>query len=102
MDVTDTLWSGQSDAALVQAARAGQRSAFDEIVRRHFGVVYAVGLARLGDRSQSEDLAQEVFLRAFLLLDKLTESTLLSHWLTRIARNLAVDWLRHGARARRL
>lgn len=91
-----------ADEELVDAARSGHREAFDALANRHFGMVYAIGLARLGNRDQAEDLAQEVFLRAFLLLDQLDSRALFSHWLSRIARNLAVDWQRRGETASRL
>lgn len=91
-----------SDAELVAEARKGRREAFDELAARHFGVVYAIGLARLGSCDQAEDLAQEVFLRAFLLLDQLASPGLFSHWLARMARNLAIDWQRRGEAASRL
>ncbi len=91
-----------TDEALVLAARSGKRQAWDELVNRHFGVVYAISLGRLKDRDLAEDLTQEVFLRVCLLLDQLEKPALFSHWVARIARNLAVDWQRRGERASRL
>lgn len=102
MSVMKAEISHEGDAELVEAARSGRREAFDELANRHFGLVYAIGLARLGNRDQAEDLAQEVFLRAFLLLDQLGSQSLFSHWLSRIARNLAIDWQRSGETASRL
>ena len=82
------------DANLVKHALAGDRSAFDCLVERHFGLAYAIGLARLGDRESAEDLAQEVFLRAFVHLGDLRDPRLFGCWVGRAARNLALDWER--------
>ncbi|MBX7244593.1 MAG: RNA polymerase sigma factor [Candidatus Sumerlaeaceae bacterium] len=92
----------ETDEALVDAARSGRHEALDALASRYFGMVYAIGLARLGNREEAEDLAQEVFLRVFLVLDQLEQRALFSHWLARITRNLAIDWQRRGERASRL
>lgn len=94
--------TGLKDDALVIAARAGRKEAFDELVNRYFGLVYAVAFARIGERDKAEDLVQEIFLRAYLLLDRLDNPALFSHWLTRMTRNLAIDWQRRGESGSRL
>lgn len=80
------------DSMLVQQAQAGDRSAFDRLVEQYFGMVYSIGLARLCDRESAEDLAQEVFLRAFIHLADLRNPRLFAPWISRAARNLAADW----------
>jgi RNA polymerase sigma-70 factor (ECF subfamily) len=92
-----------SDESLVRRVLAGETRAFDPLVERHLGMVFAIACARLGDRDRAEDLTQEVFLRAFLALDSLHEPRLFAAWLSRIARNLASHWLRRdGSTARML
>ena len=81
-----------ADADLVAAAQAGSRPAFERLVERYFGMVYAIGYARLRQRETAEDLAQEVFLRVMLSLEQLKEPRWFAPWLGRIARNLALDW----------
>lgn len=83
-----------SDESLVRAARAGDAGAFEQLVGRHFQLVYAVAYARLQNRETAEDLAQEVFLRAYLYLPRFKGDARFAHWLTRAARNLAIDWMR--------
>ncbi len=90
------------DATLVHAAAAGETGAFDRLVDRYMGSVYAVAYARLRHRESAEDLAQEVFLRAYLNLGALRDGDLFGLWVCRLARNLSVDWLRRGIRASRL
>jgi len=91
-----------SDAEAVSATLGGNAGAFDTLVDRYFGVVFVLALARLGNRASAEDLAQEVFLRAFLNLGKLKEPRLFGAWLTQMTRHLAIDWLRSGQTASRL
>jgi beta-lactamase class A len=93
---------GESDERLVTAALHGDGRAFEQLVYRHYGLVYAIAYARLQSREQAEELAQDVFVRGFLLLEQLSQPALFAHWLTRTARNLAIDWQRKGSRATRL
>lgn len=90
------------DRLLVRRALEGERGAFDALVTRHMGLVYAIACARLGDRERAEDLAQEVFLRAFLALDRLDDPNKFAAWSSQITRNLAISWLRRDSRIKRL
>lgn len=85
-----------SDADLVKAARAGDTTAFNALTNRYFHLAYAIGYSRLVSRESAEDFAQEIFLKAFLHLDKLQTPAGFAGWLRTMARNLAVDWLRKG------
>lgn len=82
--------------AAISAAR------FEELVRAHYGSVYLVAYARLANRELAEDAAQEAFLRAFVCLDRLTDASAFAPWVCRIARNIAIDWLRSPAHRVRL
>jgi RNA polymerase sigma factor CnrH len=87
------------DEELVAAALRGDERAFQALVERHFGLVFLVGFSRLGDREMAEDLAQEVFLRAHLFLRQLDPPRRFPAWVSRVARNLAIDWKRRGQTA---
>jgi RNA polymerase sigma-70 factor (ECF subfamily) len=82
------------DEALVAAARAGDRLAFSILVERYRDLAYAYALARLRDREEAEDVAQEAFIRAYLALERLRGSASWEAWLMRIVRNLCHDTLR--------
>lgn len=99
---TATTASRPADAELVRSTLQGNVHAFDQLVERYFGMICAIGLAHLEDRELTQDLAQEVFLRAYLFLPRLTTPEWFSSWITRMARNLAVDWLRRGGRGSRV
>ncbi|MDX1971301.1 MAG: RNA polymerase sigma factor, partial [Candidatus Sumerlaeia bacterium] len=96
--LTPSAPSGTSanDASLVDRALKGDTSAYDQLIERHWDVVAAIAAARLGSTESSEDLAQEVFLRAFLSLRQLQEKDKFGSWVSRMARNLAIDWFRRG------
>ena len=80
---------GRSDEELLAASRRGEREAFGALIERYQGVVCAVSYSRTGNRTLSEDVAQDTFLAAWSQLDQLREATRLRAWLCGIARNLA-------------
>jgi DNA-directed RNA polymerase specialized sigma24 family protein len=49
---------------LVSRCRAGDEAAFGELVDRYKNLVYAMVYRMVNDRTQADDLAQEVFLRS--------------------------------------
>src|SRR4051812_5683283 len=53
-----------TDAALVDAVRAGKESAFEELFRRYHARVYAFVRRRVRDDGRAEDLTQDAFLNA--------------------------------------
>ena len=80
-----------TDALLVALTLRGRADAFEELVRRHKTMVMAFLYARLGNRDQAEDLAQESFMKAFQNLDKLENAQSFSKWLMSIAYRLIID-----------
>jgi len=78
----------QSDAQLWAASAAGSREAFVALVERHEAAVCAVTYALTGDRSLSEDLAQEAFIVAWTRRCNVREPERFAAWLCGIARNL--------------
>ncbi|MBA2355801.1 MAG: sigma-70 family RNA polymerase sigma factor [Acidobacteria bacterium] len=87
------LTSPADDAALVIAARAGDRSAFDELYRRYVRMVHGVLLGR-STRDDVDDLVQDVFLTAWRRLSTLREPAAIGGWLHAIARHALVDHVR--------
>ena len=81
--------AGASEAALIERARAGDEDAFEQIVVQHAERVYGA-LRRFGlEPRDAEEVAQEVFLRAWRALDRFEGRAQLSTWLYRIAFNEA-------------
>jgi RNA polymerase sigma-70 factor (ECF subfamily) len=77
------------ERALIARARAGDTSAFEQLVADHSTRVYGA-LRRFGlDAQEADEVAQEVFLRAWRGLAKFEERARFSTWLYRIAFNEA-------------
>lgn len=85
------------EAADVEAARRGDEEAFARLVRLRRGLVVALLAARVRRRDEVDDLAQEVFLRAWRRLSGLREPGKFAGWLARIAVNAALDHRRRAA-----
>lgn len=80
-----------TDAGLLEAAAAGSHAAFAEIVSRHFQPVYRHVWRMTGGAADSEDLAQEAFLKLWRNPAQLREGAALKGWLMRVASNAAID-----------
>ncbi len=82
------------DEGLMRAAIAGDADAFHRLVDRYLPRIHRV-LGRLAGWNWAEDLAQEVFLRAYERRASYREASgSFSAWIHGIARNLAIDFLR--------
>jgi RNA polymerase sigma-70 factor (ECF subfamily) len=78
-----------SEPGLIRRARGGDAEAFAELVERHADLVYRA-LRRFGlEADEAEEVAQEVFLRAWRGLTRFEERSRFSTWLYRIAFNEA-------------
>lgn len=77
------------DAILVDRARAGDATAFEELVRRHYRVAFAVALAAAGSRADAEDVCQDAWVRALKKLDTLRQPERFVPWLLQVVRNTA-------------
>ena len=82
--------SALDDRALVAAATAGDRAAFDVLVRRHQRTVYGVCYRFTGDHADASDLAQDAFIRAYRGLARFKGDAAFSTWLYRIAVNVCL------------
>ena len=76
---------------LVVAAQQGDAGAFDELVRRHRRELQVHCYRMVGSLTESEDLVQETFLRAWRKLDTFEGRSSLRAWLYRIATNACLD-----------
>jgi RNA polymerase sigma-70 factor (ECF subfamily) len=83
---------------LAHQSQAEDESAFAEIVRRYSPRVFRVVGRFFRQRSQVEDAAQEVFLKAFTQLGSYEGRGPMEGWLTRIATNTCLNILRSAKR----
>jgi RNA polymerase sigma-70 factor (ECF subfamily) len=83
---------------LIRRCRAGERAAEDELYSRHRRQVAATLYRVLNDRTDLDDLVQEVFVIAFRGLDRFRGEARLSTWLHRICVNVALGRIRQRTR----
>jgi RNA polymerase sigma-70 factor (ECF subfamily) len=83
---------------LAQLARAGDESAFAEIVRRYSPRVFRFASKFFRQRSVVEEAAQEVFMKAFTQLGSYEGRGSMEGWLTRITTNTCLNMLRSAKR----
>lgn len=90
----DAPSAGTTDRKLVVRARRGDRSACEELARRHRQPAYFFALQLLGDPDDALDVAQDAMLRFFTHLDRFDPRRPVRPWLFRIVRNRVLDLFR--------
>ncbi len=80
--------------ALVLQAACGNTDAFGQLIGKYSNAVYAIAYARTGDFHYAEDIAQDVFVKAWYRLNQLNDPGKFGGWLISIAKNAALDWAR--------
>jgi len=90
-----------SDCDLVVWATTGREDGFEELVRRYQRPIAAYVYRMIGDYESSLDLTQEVFIKVYASLTRYRAEYKFSTWIYRIAHNVAIDYLRRNAVARR-
>lgn len=80
----------RTDPELLDAARAGEAAAVDELLARHEHHVYRFGLRMCGDEEAARDVLQETLIAAFKGLPEFRGEAELSTWLFRIARSFCL------------
>ena len=83
----------ESDADLIQSVLSGDDDAFTTLVRRHQKSVHALAWRQTGDFHCAEEIAQDVFLRAYKGLPKLKNPNLFPGWLYVITYRQCNTWL---------
>jgi len=79
---------------LIQRSQAGDGEAFGVLVERYKGKVFSLAYGFTRDRAAADDLAQEVFIKAFFSLPRFKAESGFGTWLFRIAVNHSMDFLR--------
>jgi RNA polymerase sigma-70 factor (ECF subfamily) len=81
---SDATSDDNADAAL---AAAGDVAAFERLYRRHIGRIHSLCRRMIGD-GEADDVAQDVFVRAWRKLDKFRGDSAFGTWLYRLAVNV--------------
>jgi RNA polymerase sigma-70 factor (ECF subfamily) len=91
---SQNLKDADSMALLFARAKKGEEAAFGEIYNLFFKKIYRFIFFRVGHKEVAEDLAEEVFLKAFSKIVSINEVGAFEGWLYQIARNLVIDYYR--------
>jgi RNA polymerase sigma factor (sigma-70 family) len=81
--------TAEEEDRLVDRARAGDRGAFEELVRRHADLLHAMTLRFVADREAAEEVTQESFIRAWRGIGQFQGRSRFFTWLYRIGINEA-------------
>jgi RNA polymerase sigma-70 factor (ECF subfamily) len=86
------------DVALMQRVGAGDAVGFEELVERHQRLVVGTVARMLGNNSEVEDIAQQVFVRVWRNAKRYVPRAKFTTWLLKITRNLVFNELRRRSR----
>ncbi len=85
----------EEDAVLLERVRDGDASAYEILVRQHYGNVYGLACRMLHDHSEAEDISQDVFLKIWNNPGAWNpEGARFSTWLYRVTANACIDRMR--------
>jgi RNA polymerase sigma-70 factor, ECF subfamily len=82
----------EAEREAVEACRRGEREAFDRLVVRYQRDVYCLCYRYVNNHEDANDLAQEVFLKAWKAIGRFRGESALSTWLYRIAVNACLNF----------
>lgn len=85
---------------LIRLAQEGNQEAFSVLVRSYQAKVFSMAMNFTRNREVADDLAQDIFLKAFLALPKFRFKSEFGTWLYRISINHVRDFLRKQKRAK--
>ncbi len=91
---------GENVKSAIDAVLGGRIEAYAEVIRAYQEDIWRVVAYALRDVSTTEDLVQQVFLNAYIGLERYNPDRDLGAWLRSIARNLVRNEIRRGARER--
>jgi RNA polymerase sigma-70 factor (ECF subfamily) len=88
------ILAGEEESALIAAAKNGDASAFEVLVKRHERRIFLVALRMTRNKEDAEDVIQQSFQNTFVHLNSFVGRSSFSTWLTRVAINEALMLLR--------
>lgn len=98
MDSQDRT-AGPSDTELVRKVRAGDREAYSRLVDRHAPMIFRLTRRFAVEPPDAEDLAQDIFVKAYKSLDRFKDGTSFSAWLYTVGINHCRDYAKNIRRS---
>ncbi len=90
----------ENEAALIAASKAGDRAAFEALVRATHAEIYTLAYRMTGDEEDARDVVQDAYLRAFRSIRRFRGDARFSTWMYRITANCASTHLSKRAKGR--
>jgi len=87
---------------IVQSARKGDKDSFGILVEKYRNKMFYLAYSRTNNRETADDLAQEIFIKAYRALPRFNLKSKFSTWLYRIAINTIKDFHRKESGSKRL
>lgn len=89
-------YQAMADELLVKAYAEGDNDAFDVLLKRHQNRIYTYILRIIKNEDKANDIFQETFVKAIMTIKqgRYTENGKFPAWISRIARNLIIDYYR--------
>lgn len=84
----------QQDLDLISRCQKGDSRAFEDLVTRHRGRVYAMIQNMVKNEADAWDLSQEVFVKVWKALPRFEARAKFTTWLYRVVHNVVYDWVR--------
>lgn len=84
----------QDDLNLIRSAKRGQVEAFTSLVRNYKNFVFRTAYGVIRNKSDAEDVTQEVFIKIHQSLSSLRDEFTFPTWIARITVRTAIDWVR--------
>ncbi|MEX2477573.1 MAG: RNA polymerase sigma factor [Gracilimonas sp.] len=88
-------YTGQTNKDLVKEILAGNRQRYSELIQNHAPMVFHVVRKFIKDESEIEELAQQIFVKAYEKLDKFDGRSKFSSWLYVISMNHCRDYVKN-------
>jgi RNA polymerase sigma-70 factor (ECF subfamily) len=98
--VESAVGGSEQEAALVAAAKDGDRSAFDALIRATYADIYTLAYRLTGDEEDARDVVQDAYFRAFRSIKRFRGDARFSTWMYRITANCASTHLVKRAKGR--
>ncbi|MDR0861280.1 MAG: RNA polymerase sigma factor [Oscillospiraceae bacterium] len=89
----------EEEMVIIAKVLAGEHNAYEQLVLAHQDKIYGLALKLLHNAQDAEDIAQEVFVKAFTGLQAYRGEARFSVWLYRMTYNMCIDRTRRAKRA---
>ena len=90
--------NGDLENKLVASCRNGSASAYASLAKEYSGRIFAICYGMLGNAHDAEDIAQQTLLKGFANIGQIRRNEKFGAWISRIAKNLCVDFVRRQKR----